>query len=251
MDLSPDDAKQRLIVRVALTKEELMKRQARPFVVEVKQKRGNLKRGRSIWGDLDLSAVVADATREFEELELSNGQLIDSNGTPVDAEDGHTSRAEHLMADPKEAELLQTPTEPPVTVEAPETKKKSSRPKRARPQSKRPAAKEAGKAVVSETVSAPPARSKRKIYSDQERVQKLNAIEKSISRGDSIKTATRQAGISEQTYYQWKKTSASPSESGDLKDLLALEEENARLKSLLAERLRKENAELKKKLGLS
>jgi putative transposase len=35
-----------------------------------------------------------------------------------------------------------------------------------------------------------------------------------------------------------------------LKDLLALEEENKRLKNLLAERLRKENAELRKKLGL-
>ena len=41
------------------------------------------------------------------------------------------------------------------------------------------------------------------------------------------------------------------SDSGDLKDLIALEEENQRLKKLLAERLRKENAELKKKLGLA
>jgi putative transposase len=36
-----------------------------------------------------------------------------------------------------------------------------------------------------------------------------------------------------------------------LKDLLALEEENKRLKKMLAERLRKENAELKNKLGLA
>jgi hypothetical protein len=237
-------------VQVAFTKEELMKRQARPFVVEVKQKRGNLKQGRSIWGDLDLSAVVADAKKEFEELELSHGQLIDSNGTPVDAEHGHTSRPEHLMADPKEVEALQAPTETTVTVEAPETKKKATRPKRAKPQPKRPAAKEAGRSVVSESVSPTPARTTRKIYSDQDRAQKLGQIEKSTSRGESIKTATKKAGISEQTYYQWKKAAASTSESGDLKDLLALEEENARLKGLLAERLRKENAELKKKLGL-
>lgn len=78
----------------------------------------------------------------------------------------------------------------------------------------------------------------------------LGQIEKSIRRGESVKSATRQAGISEQTYYQWKKTAVPASESGDLKDLIALEEENKRLKSLLAERLRKENAELKKKLGL-
>ncbi|MGI6853884.1 transposase [Mesorhizobium sp. 1B3] len=223
-----------------------MRRQARPFVVEVKQKRGNLKRGRSIWGDLDLSAVAA----EVEELDLSKPQLIDSNGIPVDAEDAHISQTEHLMADPKEAELLQAPTESTVTVEAPETKKKASRPKRAKPQPKRPPAKEAGNPKVSEAISRTPARTARKIYSDQERVQKLGQIEQSIGRGDSIKTATKQAGISEQTYYQWKKAAASTSKSGDLKDLLALEEENARLKSLLAERLRKENAELKKKLGL-
>ncbi|MFU0507363.1 transposase [Pseudaminobacter sp. NGMCC 1.201702] len=58
------------------------------------------------------------------------------------------------------------------------------------------------------------------------------------------------AGISEQTYYQWKKSAAPASTNGDLKDLLALEEENVRLKKLLAERLREENAELKKRLGL-
>lgn len=79
---------------------------------------------------------------------------------------------------------------------------------------------------------------------------KLGQIEKSITGGESIKSATKQAGISEQTYYQWKKAAASVPESGELKDLIALEEENSRLKKLLAERLRKENAELKKRLGL-
>lgn len=36
-----------------------MRRPARPFVVEVKKKRGNLAKRNSIWGDLDLSAVAA------------------------------------------------------------------------------------------------------------------------------------------------------------------------------------------------
>lgn len=31
----------------------------------------------------------------------------------------------------------------------------------------------------------------------------LGQIEKAVSRGESIKSATKQAGISEQTYYQW------------------------------------------------
>lgn len=53
------------------------------------------------------------------------------------------------------------------------------------------------------------------------------------------------------TYYYWKRAAAPSSDSGDLRDLVALEEENKRLKNLLADRLRKENAELKKRLGLA
>lgn len=37
-----------------------MKRPTRPFVVEVKKKRGSPAKLRSIWGDLDLSSVAAD-----------------------------------------------------------------------------------------------------------------------------------------------------------------------------------------------
>ena len=37
-----------------------MKRPTRPFVVEVRKKRGSLAKPRSIWGDLDLSALAAE-----------------------------------------------------------------------------------------------------------------------------------------------------------------------------------------------
>jgi len=46
----------------------------------------------------------------------------------------------------------------------------------------------------------------------------------------------RQAGISEQMYDQWKEAAAPKLESGDLKEFVALEEENTRLKDMLAER---------------
>ncbi|WP_245442633.1 transposase, partial [Mesorhizobium hawassense] len=96
-----------------------------------------------------------------------------------------------------------------------------------------------------------PVRPGRKIYSEQERAQKLAQIEKSVNGGATLKSAVKQAGTSEQTYYQWKKKARLPATAGDdLKDLVALEEENKRLKNMLAERLRKENAELKKRLGL-
>lgn len=228
-----------------------MRRQTRPFIVEVKQKRGSPKRARSIWGDLDLSAFAAETKGEPEVREMPNPQLIDSNVTPVDAESGNKPQVEHLMPDPQETETAQSVTEAPAKAEPAEAKKKAARPKRAaQARPTRSAAKKVAKTVNSETVS--PARDKavRRAYSEKERTQKLGQIEKSIGRGASIRNATKQAGISEQTYYQWKKATASAQEGGELKDLLALEQENARLKKLLAERLRKENAELKKKLGL-
>jgi hypothetical protein len=41
-----------------------MKRPARPFVVEVRKKRGNPAKRHSIWGDLDLSAIAGDPLRD-------------------------------------------------------------------------------------------------------------------------------------------------------------------------------------------
>lgn len=228
-----------------------MKRQTRQFIVEVKHKRGNPKQSRSIWGDLDLSAIVAETTRETEkETWQPQRQLVDSHVTPPDVEDGHQPRTEHLMADPKEDESAQTPTEVPATREAAVTKKKVPRAKAAKAQPERPARKAATKPVPATTDASTTVRKARSVYSEKERGQLLGQIEKSIGRGESVKNATSQASISEQTYYQWKKSAAPASDGGDLKDLLALEEENARLKKLLADRLRKENAELKKKLGL-
>ncbi|MET3582818.1 hypothetical protein ABID19_005880 [Mesorhizobium robiniae] len=231
-----------------------MKRQIRPFIVEVKQKRGNGKQSRSIWGDLDLSAIAAETMKDSnEEIGLQNRQHIDSHVTPIDVEDGYKPRAEHLMADLRAAELAQSPTEAPANTEAADAKKKRTpRPKAAKAQLERPARKPAAKMAPAATDISASVRNARKTYSAKERGQLLLQIEKSISRGESIKSATAQASISEQTYYQWKKKATPPaSDSGELKDLIALEEENAHLKKLLAERLRKENAELKKKLGLN
>lgn len=227
-----------------------MKRQTRPFIVEVKQKRNSSRQSRSIWGDLDLSALAAQTMEDTEAVEPPKRPLIDSDVAPIDADDGNKPQAEQQMADQQETESTQISTEAPAKAEAAEVKPKAARPKKAKPQPKRPAASGPAKAA-SISVAPAPAKAQRKIYSARERTQKLGQIEKSIAGGASIKSATRQAGISEQTYYQWKKSTTPGAESGELKDLIALEEENIRLKKLLAERLRKENAELKKKLGLA
>lgn len=46
-----------------------MRRQSRPFIVEVKKKRGDLTRQRSIWGKLDLAAIGAQTAQEPAEIE--------------------------------------------------------------------------------------------------------------------------------------------------------------------------------------
>ncbi|CAM5570245.1 chemotaxis protein histidine kinase CheA [Aquamicrobium terrae] len=152
------------------------------------------------------------------------------------------------MADPEEAESAQAAPEVPANTEAPEARKKAPRPRKAKAQPR-----QAGRKAAAKPAAEAPAvvRSGRRAYSEKERAQKLAQIEKAIGHGENMKNAVKQAGISEQTYYHWKRAAAAAPQGGDLKDLLALEEENKRLKGLLAERLRKENAELKKKLGLA
>lgn len=50
-----------------LSKEPVYETPTRPFVVEVKKKRGSLAKRRSIWGDLGLSAVAANPLAVSEE----------------------------------------------------------------------------------------------------------------------------------------------------------------------------------------
>jgi len=220
-----------------------MRPQTRPFTVEVKKKRTTCKRSASIWGDLDLTASFAEAGTDSQETAPPNHNLVDSKVTPIDAENIFKPRAEHLMADLKEAEPAKTQTATFATGDTVVTNKKAPRSRTGKVQSKRPP-----RAALAAT---PAAAVRRKNYSNTERAQLLGQIAKAVDRGESIKGAVKHAGISEQTYYHWKKSKAPASTNSDLKDLLALEEENSRLKKLLAERLRSENAELKKKLGLA
>jgi putative transposase len=159
------------------------------------------------------------------------------------------------MADLKETEANQVPAEVPVKEQTPGVKEKAPKGRKRTGQQKGAvrtrAAKSGQQASSSKAVASPTARTARKIYSEKERAQKLGEIEKQIGWGESIKAAVQKAGISQQTYSHWKKAAGQTTPSDELKDLVKLEEENARLKKLLADRLRKENADLKKKLGLA
>ena len=103
---------------------------------------------------------------------------------------------------------------------------------------------------------APTSRPRR--YSAEERSTILATVAKRVEGGKAtVKDALKEAGISEQTYYNWKRNAdqasvpdAAPAVQGDeLKDLVALEAENLRLRKELADKLRAENAELRRRLG--
>ena len=74
----------------------------------------------------------------------------------------------------------------------------------------------------------------RKIYSPEKIVRKLREAEFLISQGNTIAQASRLLGITEQTYYRWRKQYGGMQVS-QAKRLKELESENARLKKLVAD----------------
>ncbi|SES39317.1 transposase [Rhizobium sp. NFR03] len=115
-----------------------------------------------------------------------------------------------------------------------------------------------------------PAPRKIKRHTAAERAEKLQRIEEALANGGvSLKAAVEAVGVSDQTYYQWKRAdkpadvaptstaspssapAAPPSLGNELAELIKLEEENQRLRQLLGEKLRAENAELRRRLEMN
>jgi putative transposase len=74
----------------------------------------------------------------------------------------------------------------------------------------------------------------KKGYTPEQIINKLREAEVLLSQGNSIGEASRKIGVTEQTYYRWRK------EYGGMrveqaKKLKELEKENARLKKLVAD----------------
>ncbi len=87
----------------------------------------------------------------------------------------------------------------------------------------------------------------RKGYTPEQIIDKLREAEILLNQGATIGEASRKVGVTEQTYYRWRK------EYGGLrieqaKRLKGLEKENARLKKLVAD-LSLDNAILKEASG--
>ena len=75
-----------------------------------------------------------------------------------------------------------------------------------------------------------------KRYSTEQIIVKLREAEMEMGRGVKVPEVCRKLGISQQTFYRWRKRYGSLDRS-EVRRLKALEQENARLKKLLAESL--------------
>ena len=75
----------------------------------------------------------------------------------------------------------------------------------------------------------------RKRYSDEDVLKLLREIEVHLASGSDVVSACRSVGVSDATYYNWRKRFAGLTPA-DVKRLRQLEQKNARLKKLVAER---------------
>ena len=74
----------------------------------------------------------------------------------------------------------------------------------------------------------------RKRFSDEDILKLLRQIELSLASGGDVASACRSAGVSDATYYNWRKRFGGMGKS-QLSELRSLEKENARLKKIVAE----------------
>ena len=74
----------------------------------------------------------------------------------------------------------------------------------------------------------------RKRYKPEEIVAKLRQVDVLVSQGQSLADAIRQIGVSEASFYLWKKKYAKLGLT-EIRELRQLRDENARLKRLVAD----------------
>ena len=74
----------------------------------------------------------------------------------------------------------------------------------------------------------------RKRYSDEDILKLLREIELKLADGSDVRTACRGVGVSDATYYTWRRRFGGMGRS-QLSELRSLEKENARLKKIVAE----------------
>lgn len=75
---------------------------------------------------------------------------------------------------------------------------------------------------------------KKKKHTPEQIIRKLRKVEALRAEGATVASAVKQIGVSEQTYYVWKRKYQGMDKK-QLRELKALQKENERLKKLVAE----------------
>ncbi|MGX9992605.1 transcriptional regulator (plasmid) [Rhizobium sp. Z1P35] len=223
-----------------------MKKVQRSFAVEYKSGRRKLDtRSNSIWGNMDLKSVARNLEEEALPFLSGSSQSGKSNNEmslpepdqaealltpPLGASTTASDTQEMSMADETETA---TSADAPIVVETPIAPKKQRKPR---------AKKAAALESASADAMAEPAAGLAGAGGVKRRGRKARAIEATAS---AKRAPVRRAPKAVQT------APAAPMTAIDeMADLLELEEENQRLRKLLAEKLRAENADLRKRLKL-
>ena len=87
----------------------------------------------------------------------------------------------------------------------------------------------------------------RKRYTPEQIISKLREAEVLLSQGQTVAQASKQLGVSDQTYYRWRREYGGMRTS-QVRKFKDLEKENARLKKLVAD-LSLDNAILKEAIS--
>ncbi|MBY2967336.1 transcriptional regulator [Rhizobium leguminosarum] len=219
-----------------------MKKVQRSFAVEYKSGRRKLNsKPNSIWGDTDLKSVAQDLQDEampFMSLtpEARSSELLVAREEqagplltlPIGQETNASALQETTMAD-ENATMINADT---PAAAAPDVPKKVRKPR----------AKKAVPETASVAVSVQPAAASNATAGKQKRGRK--------AKSDEGATSARRAPVKRAPRAVQTATAPSVAAVDEFADLLQLEEENQKLRKLLAEKLRAENADLRKRLNL-
>ncbi|CAN7701127.1 transcriptional regulator [Neorhizobium sp. LjRoot104] len=221
-----------------------MKKVQRGFAVEYKPgRRRSAPKSNSIWGDMDLKSVARN---------LQDEETPFPPASPSGSESGKVTS---FAGEEQASELLTLPIEQETNVPALQETKMADEnntmtdadtpaatvldvPKKER----KPRARKAAPETASVAVSAQPA------TTSDAAVGKPKGGRKAKS--DESSTSTKRARVKRAQKAVQAATAPSAAAVDEFADLLQLEEENQRLRKQLAEKLRAENADLRKRLNL-
>ncbi|MBD0415590.1 transcriptional regulator [Oryzicola mucosus] len=221
-----------------------MKKVQRSFAVEYKsgRRKPDLK-SNSIWGDVDLKSVARDVEKEATLFLLGKEQVGKSDELSLQQKDhaGAVSTLSSAMTTESDAQETGMADEIDTmsTAEAAATVETPIAPKQRKPRAKKAAAEAA---PASDNTVTAPAGASNGDGGKQKRGRKAKAVEAPAS---AKRAYQKRAPKAAQT------AAAEPTVASDeMADLLQLEAENQKLRKLLAEKLRAENADLRKRLKL-